>query len=209
MTTKVNPLVAYSTKHNHAKRGSVTPEYNSWRGMIERCGNPKHIGFKYYGARGVTVCERWRVSFVDFLADMGLKPSPEHTLDRIDPSGNYGPENCQWSTRAEQRLNQRPYNQSARVRAAWDSRYRDSPFKMDITGQRFGRLTVLKEVPSENNRTRWLCRCICGTEVEREGKTLRNGRTKSCGCLNRESARERAIQRNLTDNPAKYRWNKG
>jgi hypothetical protein len=80
-----------------------TREYNSWCSMRNRCSNPNNIGFANYGGRGVTVCERW-ADFAAFLADMGPRPDG-HTLDRIDPDGNYEPGNCRWVTRLEQRHN--------------------------------------------------------------------------------------------------------
>jgi hypothetical protein len=80
-------------------------EYVAWSGMKQRCFNPKAYGFIYYGARGISVCERWRNNFEAFLADMGLKPSPEHSLDRIDNDGDYEPGNCRWATPKEQQAN--------------------------------------------------------------------------------------------------------
>jgi hypothetical protein len=170
-------------------------ERDTWRGMIERCSNPRHIGFKYYGARGITVCERWRKSFAAFFADMGPRP-PGLTLDRIDPNGNYKPDNCRWITPREQRRNQRPYDEGARVRAAWQNRERASKNRRTLIGQRFNRLVVIAYADTTSKRARWLCRCDCGTEKVVIGKSLREGHTKSCGCLSREEARKRAIARN-------------
>lgn len=201
-------LAARNFKHGHASGGKETPEFRSWRAMIERCENPNHIGYKYYGARGIKVCERWRSSFADFLLDMGLKPSPKHTLDRYQNFHNYRPGNCRWATAKEQRANQRAYDESARVRAAWVNRNRSSVLRIDMTGQLFGRLFVIGYQEASMGRALWKCRCQCGTEIVVTGKSLRGGNTKSCGCLSREGARERALARNATDNPAKYRWSK-
>lgn len=75
--------------------------------MWNRCRNAKTDSFKHYGGRGITVCERWR-TFQNFFSDMGLRPSSDHSIDRIDNDGNYEPGNCKWSTASEQRRNQRP-----------------------------------------------------------------------------------------------------
>lgn len=73
--------------------------------MRSRCYNPKNNRFAHYGARGIVVCERWRDNFPSFLADMGERPTPQHSLDRRDGNGNYEPGNCRWATRLEQARN--------------------------------------------------------------------------------------------------------
>ena len=81
--------------------------YNTWKGMIYRCHNPKSGCYKNYGGRGIKVCDRWRDSFQAFADDMGEKPSPKHTLDRIDVDKDYSPENCRWAIPEEQGRNKR------------------------------------------------------------------------------------------------------
>lgn len=82
------------------------PLYGTWRSMIARCKNPNVHNFHNYGGRGISVCARWR-TFANFVSDMGDKPSPDHTLDRINSDGDYEPANCHWATRLHQARNQR------------------------------------------------------------------------------------------------------
>jgi len=100
-------IVNASTKHGHAKRGHLTAGYWSWAGMKARCLNKNNKAYKWYGNIGVTICDRWRHSFKNFIEDMGQKPSLKHSIDRINCNGNYEPSNCKWATPQEQSTNKR------------------------------------------------------------------------------------------------------
>ena|ERR1700724_3600028 len=85
-----------------------TTEYAIWEGMIQRCTNPKNKAWKWYGARGITICVRW-LKFENFLADMGQRPAGK-SIDRYpNNGGNYEPGNCRWATQREQVQNSRRY----------------------------------------------------------------------------------------------------
>ncbi len=83
-----------------------TKEYRAWGHMWSRCTNEKVKSYRYYGGRGISVCDRW-ASFKNFFEDMGKSPSGAHSIDRIDNDGNYEPGNCRWATVKEQRRNKR------------------------------------------------------------------------------------------------------
>ena len=93
-------------KANTTHGKTRTPEYSSWRNMHNRCRNPSGPGYKNYGGRGIRVCDRW-LTFENFLADMGVRPSQQHSLDRIDNDGNYEPGNCRWALPRVQVQNRR------------------------------------------------------------------------------------------------------
>lgn len=93
--------------HDSYARFDAEPLYRSWVAMKQRCYNPKSKAFKHYGGRGISVCPQWVKSFAQFKKDIGTRPSPKHSMDRINNNGNYEPGNMRWSTQFEQALNQR------------------------------------------------------------------------------------------------------
>lgn len=88
--------------HGQGRKGKQTREYATWSNIKTRCYNQNCKSYKRYGAKGIQMCDEWRDSFIAFYRDMGPKPSPQHSIDRIDNSKGYEPSNCRWATQEEQ-----------------------------------------------------------------------------------------------------------
>jgi hypothetical protein len=152
------------TQHGDTIGRKQTSEWRSWWNMHDRCNNPENISYRNYGARGVSVEDpRWD-DYATFLADMGRKPTPRHTLDRIDNNLGYFKENCRWATKNEQARNTR---------------------KTIPIGSRFGLFTVLSFSGVKQGNSQWLCQCDCGSERIVLGCNLKSGNSSSCGCTRR------------------------
>lgn len=100
--SKAKQILGVDSIHKH-------PLYFTLRSMIQRCHRPKCKSYEFYGAKGISVCERWLepygMGLANFYLDMGLRPSELHSLDRIDFKGDYSPENCRWATPETQSRN--------------------------------------------------------------------------------------------------------
>lgn len=121
-------------KHGHSRRKAEVGRhelYSVWSGMKDRCLNQNNDSFVRYGGRGISVCERWQKDFQAFLDDMGPRPTPKHSIERIDNDGDYRPGNCRWATSSEQSLNRT--HPKGYGRKLWD----------DMTAQQIAEVTGL------------------------------------------------------------------
>ena len=107
---KNNSCLECSTKHKKQTVGvnsTSLPEYKNWSAIYDRCYNKNLLHYSNWGGRGIRMCDRWKNSFKSFYEDMGPKPGPEYSIDRIDNDGDYCPENCRWATHEQQIQNSR------------------------------------------------------------------------------------------------------
>lgn len=134
--TKLTPLQSETVKrvtHGARKRGVKDRTYSTWKAMKLRCYNKNVHNFKYYGGKGITVCDRWIHSYPNFLEDMGPRPENK-TIDRIDSSKGYFKENCRWATSYEQSQNTEIGKLNMAKKTAWETRYlKDVTEREDIT----------------------------------------------------------------------------
>jgi len=97
-----------SLEKNRYRHGMAhTSEYGIWCNILQRCNNPNDKAFKDYGGRGITICDEWKNDFMAFYNHVGKRPSPKHSIDRINNDGNYEPNNVRWATQKQQSNNQR------------------------------------------------------------------------------------------------------
>ena len=112
---RLGKIKSWGCKQHIGTHGkSNTSEYKIYKGIIQRCYNKNKTEYHYYGARGIKVCERWRYSFENFLEDMGNRPNPSYSIDRIESSKDYCKDNCKWATPDEQWNNRKQISLSIR-----------------------------------------------------------------------------------------------
>lgn len=138
---------------------SGTDTYKIWGGMLTRCYNPKSRIYRFYGGRGISVCDRWH-KFENFYEDMGARPK-DLQIDRIDCNGNYEPSNCRWISKHENMLNRRPMP--------------------TLVGRKIGTWTVKEELRQPNQTHKYYkCVCDCGTTQTKCGSDLTRKKFPRC-----------------------------
>lgn len=148
-----------STRKRSLTHGmSRSPEYNTWCNMIARCEKPNRPDYKHYGGRGISVCPRWRLSFSNFLADMGPKPFPRASIDRKNVNGDYCHDNCLWTTPKRQTRNCRDnhyltYNGKTQCLADWADETGIHPRALRNRIMRLG--WTVEQALSLPKQTRW------------------------------------------------------
>ncbi len=222
-------LIQRNTTHMLCK----TPEYRVWAGMLQRCTNPKTIKFSLYGGKGIKVCERWN-DFESFYADMGPRPGRGYSIERADGNKDYAPGNCRWATPKEQNNNttqnrivsyhgvpmtlQQAMEKTGmmvtrgglkgRLARGWTlERALETPAgkgKPSVVGKRFWRWTVIDDnIP---DRSKWACRCDCGTLRDVARSNIRSGMSQSCGCLIVDTTRESFTTHGKSHTPEFQAW---
>lgn len=151
-------------KKKAPSKAALAATYRAWQTMLDACRSKNSKGWARYGAAGIKVSQRWQ-TFETFLADMGARPRAGFHIVRKNDSGHFQKGNCEWSERILARAD------------------KNKPSK-NLQGRRFGRLKVL----AHDTGRHWLCECDCGNKTTARADHLKEGRTKSCGCLKSPAA---------------------
>jgi hypothetical protein len=139
---KGSPAAIAAAKANTTHGMSKTPLYHCYHGMISRCYLSTNREYAYYGGRGITVCDRWRHSFANFVVDMGSSFSPGLSIERVDVNGPYSPDNCIWLPRKAQ-----PRNTTKSVRVPSGALLKDFCREHNLDYQSLYYLIVKKGIP--------------------------------------------------------------